>query len=87
MVEKSIRFLATIKKGKLHSFYGISPDEKIPKTLLKKTVTAAKKPGSSFKNPTSVGKKTIHIPKTKAAATKLEREAEFPLISSKWKKR
>ena len=87
MTEKKVAFLAHLKKGRLHSFYGIPAGEKIPVTLLKKTVTAAKKPGSSFTNPTSKGKRIIHIPKSKACATKLEREAQFPLDTARWKKK
>lgn len=87
MVEKKIAFLATLKVGKLHAYYGIDADEKIPKALLRKTVTAAKHPGSKFVNPTKVGKKNLTVPKTKDASDKLEREARFPLIASGWKKK
>ena len=87
MVEKTVKFLATLKTGVLHKYYEIPPDKHIPKALLKKTVAAAKHPGSKFTNPTKVGKKNLTVPKTKEAADKLEREARFPLIAASWKKK
>lgn len=87
MVEKKVAFVATLRVGRLHQYYGIDPDKRIPKVLLRKTVAAAKHPGSKYTNPTKVGKKNLTVPKTKDAADKLEREARFPLIASGWKKK
>jgi len=47
------------RPGKLHSDLGIPKSEKIPMSLLNKIVSA--KAGQTITNPTSVGRKRIHV--------------------------
>jgi hypothetical protein len=47
------------KRGRLHKQLGISEDEQIPKSLLKRVIDA--EIGSSIKNPTKTGRKRIKV--------------------------
>lgn len=69
---------ANIKKGALHKQLGIPQDKKVPSTLLNKI--SAAKTGTTIKNPTKTGRKSIKV------TTQLKRRAALAKTLKKTKK-